>query len=273
MTNSKKLAGAVSLALGLGAGSALAQQKDLTFTVGLKAWGNTWETGQVNTGFVGGGSNSNSFTSGTKWSTIPSVAVKYKDFFISGSQFTNTSYSFPPQTSLGFAPAAAAATPNTQTTVADRKEMDFNIGWYFVPQVAVTLGYKEVKQKYTSRFSPAAFTAFNSTGTTTNKAFTAGIQGSAPIGNSGFFLYGNGASSLGNGMKATFSGFGCTAGTCPDNKGWYASSELGFGYALPVGVTLTLGYKYQVIDLAATNTNQRARDITTGFIGGVAYTF
>jgi hypothetical protein len=268
MNKSRTTITAVALALGLGGTSAFAQQKDLTVTLGLKVWGNTWESGQVNTGFVGGGSNSNNFTSGQEWSTIPSLTLKYKDWFISGSQFMKTSYNFPAQTSLGFAPAAAVATPNTQTLRADRKETDVNLGWYFVPQVAVTIGWKEIKQTYTSTFTPAAFAPFNTSAqTTTNEGITVGIQGSARIGNSGFFMYGNGASSLGNNFKAKFGGGN------PNWDGWFASSELGFGYAFGGGVTATLGYKYQVLDFAATNTNQRGRDITTGFIGGVAYTF
>jgi hypothetical protein len=269
---------ALAIALGLGGVTcAYAQQSDLSVTLGLKGWNNRWETGQINTGFAGGGSNAQSFTSSDKLTAIPSVAVKYKDFFIAGSQFMKTSYGFPPSTSLGFAPGAAVATPNTQSQTADRKETDLNLGWYFVPQVAVTLGYKQVDQTYRNTFTPAAFSAFNSTGTTKNRAFTLGVAASAPIGNGGFFMYGNGATSI-SGMKAKFSGYastsnpaGCTSASCPDWKGWYAASELGFGYRVQAGLSLTLGYKYQILDLG--NAGQRGRDVTSGLIGGVSYTF
>lgn len=225
-----------------------ADGKDFSATIGLKVWNAWWQTGFIDTA---AGNYSNQVTSNGTPALIPSLTVKYKDYFINGSYFNATNFGFP--TFTYFAPAAV-----TVTSSAKRTETDINVGWYFVPQVAVTLGYKEVKQDYT-------FVGTAGTFTTKYKTPTIGVSGSAKIGDSGAFMYGNGV----HGLSVKVSGNGIAGMNVGGGK--YSSSELGFGWAFAQGVTATLGYKYQTI--SAFYDGVRGNDITSGFIGGVNYTF
>lgn len=273
MMKSTTMIGAVALAATACSSSAFAQDKDWSVTLGLKGWANVWETGQVNS-LAPFGSNAQSYTSGTTWAAIPSAAVKYKDFFVSSSYFINTSYNFPLATILvpGVPGNVDVDDLVTQDISAKRKEFDINIGWYFAPQVAVTLGYKQVNQKYTNVYTFPATPSrdpLTTTNTTKNKAPTIGIVAGAPVGNSDFLMYLNASSSIGRTMKATFS-------ESDDSwKGWYASGELGFGYRIVPGLTATAGYKYQIINLKVDTVSptQKGRDTTNGPVLGVAYTF
>jgi hypothetical protein len=243
----------VPVALVGGAGNVFAQERDKNWsvTLGLKGWINTWETALSNDG--GGDSNILSLTSPRgKLALIPNLAARYKDFFVSGGYFTKTSYTFPRIRDAGV----------LIDTKADRSEVDFNLGYFIVPQLALTVGYKTIKQEY--EVSGPSFATSRSTTKYTGP--TVGILGSAPIGG-GFAFYGNGASSV-VGLKAKYS----TGGS---DTAWYGSSELGLAYAVARGAVLSLGYKYQVLNThVSTSTGQQeARDVTTGLIFGANYTF
>src|SRR6266540_5981809 len=233
-----------------GAGNVFAQERDKNWsvTLGLKAWQNTWETALLNDDAFD--SNILSLTSPSKFALIPNLTVRYKDFFVAGGYFTKTSYTFP---QIRFAGSLI-------DTKADRTETDFNLGYFIVPQVALTVGYKTVKQEYT--LSTPGFPVDRST--TKYGGVTAGILGSAPIGG-GFALYGNGS---GGPSKAKYSGGG-------SDNAWYISSELGLAYAVARGATLSLGYKYQVLNtnVKTLTGTQVARDVTNGFVFGGNYTF
>lgn len=222
--------------------------KDFSATIGLKVWNAWWQTGVTNSGVFG--NNALQLTSNGTPAVIPSLTVKYKDYFINGSYFTATNFGFPSYTD---APGLV-----TTTLSAKRTEADVNVGWYFIPQVAVTLGYKEVKQDY----STAGVAGISTSKYTTP---TIGVSGSAKIGESGAFMYGNGVHGLS--VRASGNGFAGVA----FGGGKYSGSELGFGWQFAQGVTATLGYKYQT--LSGFYNGVRGNDITSGFIGGVNYTF
>lgn len=224
----------VAVAVLVGINSAQADDgKDFSATIGLKVWNGWWQSSTVTVPAT----TATEINANGTLSLIPSLTVKYKDYFMSGSYFNATNYNFSP------------------TISAKRTETDINVGWYFVPQVAATLGYKQVLQDYTT---------VGVAGTSRSKYTTPtiGVSGSAKIGESGAFMYGNGVHGL------------SPKGTVPGvtvSKTSYASSELGFGWAFSKSLTATLGYKYQYI--SAYYDGVKGSDLTHGFIGGVNYTF
>jgi hypothetical protein len=266
----KKLVAAVAVALAGTSQFALAQAPSpatgLKFTVGVKAWANTWET-SINNDGTDTGTNIISTTSKNKLAAIPSVSARWGNWVASYSYFTKTKYDFKDYTQV-YNSTGAVGGPSSVArthTSAERKEQDFNIGYFVTPALAVTLGYKEVRQKYTqTQTDISLFPGASETGTgeTKYKGYAVGLLGSAPLGASGLFLYGNGA--IGP-TKAT--GLGSA-----DAKGWYGSSELGLGMGLANNFTVTAGVKYQILDVKV-NGDQRGRDTTSGFILGANYTF
>ena len=242
-------------------GGAYAQKSDVKVSIGLKAWNNTWESGTpLHDGGMG------SFTAGEQLSLVPSIGIRWKDFLVSASYFNKTSYSFTDyRDKVTFDNGTFSEIISTK---ADRDEYDINIGYFVLPGVAVSLGYKEVKQKYHIIFTGDAGPFDVGTQTTTLSTPTLGIQASSKIGDTPFFMYGSGAMSIGDSLKAEFENGSSVTG-------WYSAAELGLGYAFPSGIVFTLGVKSQFMDVKmdTSGLTQRARDITSGLIAGIAYTF
>lgn len=264
----RKLAARAALmaAAFLSAGSAFAQE-GFHLTLGVKAWANYWETGfpvddRNNTGTnVIAASNDS-----PKVAAIPSVSMRWGRFVASVGYFVKTEYEFTAFTDYqNFTCAGCSATVVRVASTAERKELDANIGWFIHPQVAVTLGYKQVDQIYKTTFTaPGLIFPPSDPDKTKNTAVTLGILGSAPIGG-GFALYGNVAAGP---AKAEF-----VDSTSEKLEGYYHSSEFGFAYGFG-GAAITLGYKVQVIDYETKGSlQQRIRDTTNGFIAGISYTF
>jgi len=133
-----------------------------------------------------------------------------------------------------------------------RKEFDLNLGYFVTPGVAFTLGYKKIEQGD----GPDVYALSGP---------VLGVSGTAPLGRD-FALYG----SFGMGwMKSTGSS---TVKFDAD----YRLSELGLAYTIPAGsivkaVTLTAGYRTQVLTSKEALGNQDGRDLTQGFtIGAIA---
>lgn len=219
----------------LGGGTAFAQSSDVKVSIGLKAWNNTWETsyGIFNGGDLGAGEYA--YTAGQQAALIPTLGIRYKDYLLSASYLPNKSYSFP-------------------TKDVDREEYDVNFGYFLLPGVAVSLGYKEVKQTFHLKPDQSY----------TYKTPTVGIQASSKLGDGPFFMYGSCALSIGDSLK-----YENQTGTTLN--GWYSAAEFGLGYVLSNNVTVTVGTKHQVLDID--NKGARMRDVTSGLVAGVAYTF
>lgn len=231
--------------------------KDATLTLGTKLWLNTWQTN-----LTGTGRNWNQLTEGPVVGFIPTAAFKYKEFFLSGSFMITPDYTFPKQTN--FVSGGALDTANIK---GNRSEIDMNMGYYVIPQLALTFGYKGVFEKF--KVSSSQF------GYSENSVYlngvTLGVTGSAPIGN-GFSVYGSGSGGI---MFVTYN----PASTYTDTAG-YESSELGFAWHKQgTGFTTTLGYKFQLIQtkINAQNstafTNLPRNEVTRGFMLGANYTF
>ncbi len=209
--------------------------KDWHVTVSGKLWANSWN------GWTSAGNNGTNSVVASNTPFIGGVTARYKDFFVSGNYSPSTNYDFSSFTGQG---------------TYSRKEMDLNVGYYLVPQVALAAGYKEVDMTY-SAFSTWKY-----------KFAIVGINGVSRINDTRAFMYGNGGFGVGtvSSTYAPFAGYGAGNPT-------YESIEAGFGYSITNNLVGTIGYKYQQISLSFANWAAKARDITTGYMFGLAYTF
>lgn len=240
---------------------------DLTMTVGLKAWGNKWTSWDYyppmalsNTVSLPGAAEN--FSSGNQGVFIPSLTVRYKDFLFTGSKFLTKEYGFTGSSGASF--------------VANRDETDIHAGYYVLPTLAVTLGYKDVRQDFTGG------KVFKYSGP------IIGLVGSAPL-TQGFSLYGN----FGYGaMNAEFpAGFTDNSGRGKMNAD-YLLSEVGIAYSFDVrsawpsakAMTATLGYRSQTLatqgfavgidaNKASQSRSTELRDNTEGLALGVSISF
>lgn len=218
-----------------------AHSTELDLTVGAKIWANEWTSWAPT---PAGGSNGvrviESVSADTQTAVIPQASLRYGDWIAAASYFTNTNYS------LGGLVNPSLGT--LEQLPAKRKEVDGNVGYYLLPSMALTLGYKEIDQNFES-------THYKWTGP------TVGITASAPIkGSFGFFgtlAYGRLT------LKASV----------PDDAGRssfhadYVLSEAGlsYGFATPLSglaITLTASYRAQFV-------GTREYQVATG-LGGYA---
>ena len=209
-------------------------------------------------------------------SFIPSIAVRYKDYLVSGSYFVKNAYSGPDFRLNYFdTNKNVGASVDFYDLKADRQEYDINVGYYFIPGVAVSFGYKKINLTYEMKAKVKVNNVTVPLGTQSEEITlstpTIGLQAYSRLGDSPFFMYGNDAMSIGDSLKRERSTDG------KSHNGTYSTAELGVGYALPSGMTFTLGAKYQVADvkvpLGAGIPDQSTRDVTSGLIAGIAYTF
>lgn len=237
---------ALTAAFVVGSGAAFAndssEPKDWSVTLGLKAWANEWQSWETPAGVWLGGST---FGTANATSLNPSLTVKYKDFFVSGGVMNKTNYSISNT-------AGGAATP------ASRKESDLSVGYYVLPQVALTLGYKQITQTW-------------GTQTWVWRIPAVGISAASAIQDTKMFMYGNAA--IG---KSSISTSGVD--TAPQySGGTYTTAEFGLGYSLTQSFRLTGGYKFQSSPTSMNPYFAGGRvtmvDTTRGFVLGGSYTF
>jgi hypothetical protein len=233
------LAGASMLSTGLAyADEDQATPKNWHITVSAKTWYESWSTWQV-TGATLAGNGTLINSSDAKFAVLGGATFRYKNIFVSGNYSPATTFTF-----------------NDIGQQFKRSEGDINVGYYVHPQVGISLGYKQVKLDYQP-------------GVWTHNFLTLGVNGSARIEGTPFFLYGNGAGSLTGSTSVDFPLTG-TKGTPK-----YQSMEVGFGYVAMKNLIVTGGYKFQQVELPLTfgSLTEKTRDTTTGYIFGVAYTF
>jgi hypothetical protein len=192
------------------AGNVQAQQSglmdDVHGTIGLRLWRTEWTSWF--------GSNQSYLAAGDETAVIPVASIRYKEFLVSGSYMAKTDFSFTP-----------AYTP-------ERKEYDINFGYFLLPSLAATVGYKHMHYD-----SPDGYDW-------TTKGWTVGLSGSAPLAPY-MSIYGN----LAYGRpkiqdnSLTFTG----------QRARYLLTE--FGLAFPLGhfspsmsgFLVTAGYRYQKV--------------------------
>jgi hypothetical protein len=156
-------------------------------------------------------------------SLIPVVSLRFRDFYASFSTLLNTSYTLSGQ---------------AQNSIdASRKEFDANVGYYVLPGLGVSVGYKSLSQAF-------AGADYRWSGPTIGASATAPIRG-------GIAAYG----ALGVGFFTM--DLPAADANSPVNSSLhadYAIGEVGLAYAttgIPtIAVTstaLTLGYRFQSV--------------------------
>lgn len=195
--------------------------EDFSVTVGAKVWVNDWSSWYTPT--IGGQGEVVPIDSSTKVSVIPVVNLRFRDFYASFSTLLNTSYTLAGQA--------------LNSIDASRKEFDANLGYYVLPGLGVSLGYKSLSQVFGGA-------TYRWTGPTIGATLTAPIQG-------GFAGYG----ALGIGFfKMSLPAADANSSVNGDLNANYAIGEIGLAYGAAgvptIAVTstaFTLGYRLQAV--------------------------
>jgi len=133
---------------------------DLSLSVGVKTWNTEWHGNNLVR--VGSSNLLTHMDSQSVLAVIPFVAIKFKDYGLSMSAMTPTSYSTTDGLSVG---------------TTSRREYDINAIYYVIPGVSVSTGYKSI-----------AWSGVEVTGYTVASSFSApinerlGIYGTGGIG-------------------------------------------------------------------------------------------
>ena len=239
------------------------KQAPLSLSVGVKLWANTWDswvTSRTGTGVALGTlryQTVQAVGSDTKLSVIPFASLRYKDFFGSVSVMTRTRYSL-----------LDTATPGGFEISASRKEVDVNTGYFLLPGLALTAGFKQLTQVY----GPDSYRW---------RGPIVGVSGSAGLAR-GWALYGSAGIGF---LKANFPAVQADASGRTKFNADYRLGEFGLAYGTVPGVSFiksivgTMGYRLQNVatkgyGLAVTdpqggfipNASSNLKDTTQGLV-------
>lgn len=227
----------MAMALGLCASTAAsAQPSDLQLTVGLKAWHVEWSSfGYA----IDSGNNTILVQAAARDKTLflPVASLRYRNIVASVSGYRGTEMEF------------------LNGERAKRHELDANLGYYVLPGVAATAGYKRFE------LSGAAGSK------TAVRGPVFGLSLTAPVGHD----------------VSVYGSFGHSRMRPSDDsmirfKTRYSLTDLGLAYTLPGGgiaraFTLTLGYRTQSIKAREALRTQTAADSAEGLALGAFATF
>lgn len=247
----------------------------LWVTLGAQIWLNQWQTGSTVISTNGG--HVQSFTA-LGSGLIPTLSLRYKQFFVSGSYMWTPDYDFGKSTEtvsvVNAAGAIVGAAEMETSTIASRAEADFSVGYFVHPRLGLKIGYKGIFQDYSQTERQIGGTAVAAQITkgdskTNYNGVTFGLVANAPMGE-GFTLFGT---ALGG-----YLGVSCDP-DCPTFSGaTYANAEIGASYnptSIP-SLSFTLGYRAQVVNTLLDDSRFRdgnAIDLTHGLTFGVNWTF
>ena len=269
------------------AGQTLKLTDDLHLSFGLKIWFNTWEDSKFGRQVPIGSPNRIVNMQDDGIGYIPTLGLRYKDFFTSASGMFATAYKFnaPP----GGIPIPVNPPQTILTGIgASRQEADVNFGYYVHPMLAVSIGYKGIFQtlhvpgNVAGLINPDSIAcgpepsqlkyAYNgpTVGLSANVQLGQGGLGLLPW---GLGIYGN----LGGGYM-----FESHSRVCNSfgNHAAYGVGELGLAYKpgqLPL--LFTVGYKYQLLNTQLNNNFKNAfnqnsvDDVTRGPLIGLIFVY
>jgi hypothetical protein len=228
----------LALAAALAPAAAFAQDGGVKVTIGVKAWVHNWSTWFNCTGGVC------SSETGNETAIIPSVAVRFGNFFVAGDYTPEVEYKF-----VG------------ETGTVKKDEWSVIGGYYLVPQLAIAGGFKRQHQD---------FRGLGINFDVNIDIVMLGLQGGAALGDGGWFMYGNGF--FGPGSVSSVQ-----TGNATNDEVFYYSTELGLGYRFTDHLAVTGGFKYQTLrweDVSGTaGGGIPGNDLTNGWIFGLSFTF
>ncbi len=255
--------------------------RDLSLTVGLDVWPNQWVKSV--SAFPSGGSNIGQ-VSAFGVAFIPNATLTYQRFFLSTSYMVTPDYHFGKITSLQSINPNGTADPTTAalfeiSSTASRQEGDLTIGYFPLDWLGVAIGYKGIFQDFDNKFrliapvfpSPPFPPGLNNemsapTQKVKFNGLTLGALASVQI-DDRFSLIGN-----------AFGGY-LFISCSPSNRcipgqpnALYTSSKLVLRYAPTPQISMTLGYRVQVINIQQ-DFAPNGIDLTHGPIIGVNYRF
>lgn len=220
--------------------------KDFGVSVGLKFWSNQWDSPFELEALAGSTQASSIYTfeSKTEVAAIPTFLVRYRNFFVGGSYLPEIEYNFDTQV-LEFNGQSLA------DLSAEREEWDLNLGYFITPNLALSVGYKDLTR--TLFFSGD----INIEDKWEISVPIIGLAAAAPVG-LGLNLYGNFA----YGQAEVDELFG----RLPlELEGDYYFGEVGLSYSVPLegriaALTLSAGYRFQRLDLHYTSIGANGND-------------
>jgi hypothetical protein len=229
--------------------------QEVRVSVAAKLWVNEW-TSWVDQQYVD--ENNQKFTdfvaiSGHRTAIIPAISARWRNWLVAASSFTAARYSL---------------SGSDLTARSARHESDVSLGYYVLPTVALSAGYKTVHQAFNQQYHFAGPTL--------------GISGSAPLPDTKLSVYGSFAQGV---VKATFGGADAAGHTV--FRAVYNLNEFGFAYSfgrmslMPAYLTGTVGYRQQSIitrgyrgySTTRGTFEDKLRDATQGLTMGVVMSY
>ncbi len=249
----------------LTAAPAVADDSDLSLSVGLKGWESSWTTWRPATVFYSSGATTitQPLNSDTRFVLTPQASVRYGSLLLSASYLSPETYSLSGNIDSQLSPPVNVS--------GRRSELDINGGYYVLPGLALTLGYKQIRQDYGA-------------GELVWSGPTIGLAGAAPLGSGNWALYGT----YGFGLFKLKLPVGSPDFAANQNSfsADYSVGELGLSYSVSLGhvlkfIRFTAGYRAQVLStldyaLASSNgtvTKQTQHDYTQGPTVGIYGSF
>lgn len=259
---------------------------DFSLTVGLDIWPNQWVKSST-TFPLGGAHHEQQSALGVAF--IPTATLTYQRFFLSAGYTVTPDYHFGESSTVVastelvgfFTPGVFPARLQTLSTTASRQEADLTFGYFPLNWLGVAIGYKGIFQRFDSELHDANTGADLGSGVSRVRynGLTVGVLASARI-DDHFSLLGN---AFGGYLFVNCSPV-CASGDSP-----YTAAKLVVRYAPLPQLSVTLGYRVQIIhkpaktndELAAiappgtptTFDTSSAVDLTHGPVIGVNYRF
>jgi hypothetical protein len=266
----------------------LAQESSPTrpeFTVGIKAWDTSWHSylpttvaGFTNTGQPILGEVVNSVEGSKKVEALPTFTVRYDRYFVSGgyARFSsNFRVSQSPVTSPSFTNLIASRQDHIK-----RREIDINGGYFVLPGLALTLGYKNGREERDtlSDLSPASSNLFDAN----LNVWLVGALASFEV-HPGVSAYGQFGYGIGRSKVTLGEGLGPFEGEHVRSHAKYILSEVGIAYTLPFDLawlrrtSVALGYRSQTlkqdVPSVVSGGSRQLRDVKDGFVVSLNATF
>jgi hypothetical protein len=257
---------------------------ELSLTIGLDVWPNQWVKSFVT--FPFGGTEVGQI-SAFSVGFIPSATLTYQRFFLSASYMVPTEYQFGKISTVLAPRGVTPGPPGTPMAPADlveasvnatRQEGDLTLGYFPLEWLGVAIGYKGIFQRFDTELRSVLADAAAVVKDTTNyNGITFGVLASAKI-DDRFSLIGN-----------AFGGYlfiSCRT-SCSSSNSPYTAAKLVLRYAPTPRVSLTLGYRVQIVNnppetpstapvrpgLPSEFDAPSAVDLTHGAVMGVSYRF
>ena len=230
----------------LHAACAGAQEKDWTLTAGLKLWHSSYQSGLPDVNATVRDENVIQIWSAAKTAPIGSLEFRRRQWYASISRFAQRTYQF----------AEILEGGGRFSTRIKRAEWHLTAGWFFVPQVAATVGYTQIVLEHaitTLDYQPGDQVTYD--------AFPIGLMWNVPL-TGRWSLYGNAAIGRANAVYPR-------RGTSP---GAYSAGETGLVYGFNKRVAGTFGYRYEMVN-GNINSGHTQRETTSGLLAGLNYTF